>query len=636
MVMNYEGVPGPEVGVPSGTLIGGRFQIEAEIGAGGLGQLYRSLDLKTQKPIAIRILAADIAGDDGTLDRLREQVKAASALQHKNIASTYGMGKEGALRYIAFEFVEGQSLRMLLDKKRRSGRTFSLKGAYNVLAHVCNALSHAHQTIVHSLPGPGVTLINKVGRVKLCEFGLIRALAPGSEAVARLADSYCLAPEVATDPSAAGPSSDLYSLGVVLFELLTGRPPDQGFVPPSSLIAGLPQDVDEVLARCLDPDPFQRYTDAQQLKAAFYASVQSASEQAEVEGVLEASGAPAPAPAAAPTRRPSRPHPEQPASPAPSPQPIATGPIDVPAPTASQAARPQPAAPAKRQLTVEEHIAQARGDTLERWLVHKDRLDFGPFSLADLMVQISKGQFSGDDLVLDQETGERARIRMHALLRDFCAVAEHHLESKRQAQDEEVQHKQDKRRRTVIILTVTIGLVLLGAGGAVAAYFLTRKPQIQERLVYRDKKGQDLESLIKGIDITWKKEPEDQAARRRKYGVKRRGKAGPTSDDDVTYLGDANKEGGDALLTTAAVQRVMQTNFTKLTPCMYEELRRTPSLRQVNIDFGIRGSGKVDRVVVNSQQGGPFVSCILSRMQRIQFPKFDGTLTRASFSMSLK
>jgi len=252
------------------------------------------------------------------------------------------------------------------------------------------------------------------------------------------------------------------------------------------------------------------------------------------------------------------------------------------------------------------------------------------------MVNMSKGQFGGDDVVLDQETGERTRIRSHPMFRDFCAIAERHIEAKRQAQADEVQYKQDKRRRTFIILTVTIGFVLLAAGGAVAAYFLTRKPKIQEKLVYREKKGQDLESLIKGIDITWKKEPEDQAARRRKYGVKRRGKTGPSSDDDVTYLGDATKEGGDALLTTSAVQRVMQSNFNKLTPCIYEELRRTPSLRQVNIDFGIRGSGKVDRVVVNSQQGGPFVGCILTRMQRIQFPKFDGTLTRASFSMSLK
>lgn len=637
MVMNYEGVTGPEVSVPTGTLIGGRFQIDAQIGAGGLGQLYRSLDLKTQKPIAIRILAPDLAADEPTLERLREQVKGASTLQHKNIASTYGMGKEGGLRYIAFEFIEGQSLRVLLEKKRRSGRTFSLKGAYNVLAHVCNALGHAHQTLVHGLPGPGMTLINKVGRVKLCEFGLVRALEPRSEALARLADSYCAAPELLEDPTSAGPGADIYCLGVVLYELLTGRPPDASFAPPSSLIAGLPADVDEVIGRCLHPDPFQRFTDAQQLKAAFYASVQGANEQAEVEGVLDASGAPAAvAPSAAPKRK-SAPHPQQPAA---APQPKATGPTDVPAPRSiPEPARPQPApapAPAKK-LSVEEYIAQARGDTVERWLIQKDRLDFGPFCLADLMTQMSKGQFGGDDVVLDQETGERGRLRTHPMLRDFCALVERHLEAKQQAQAEEVQQKQDKRRRTMIILTVTIGLVLIGAGGAVAAYFMYyRKTETREKIVYRDKKGQDLESLIKGIDITWKKEPEDQAARRRKFGVKRRGKAGPASNDDVTYLGDATKEGGDALLTTAAVQRVMQSNFNKLTPCIYEEIRRSPGMRQVNIDFGIRGSGKVDRVVVNSQQGGPFVSCILSRMQRIQFPPFDGTLTRASFSMSLK
>jgi serine/threonine-protein kinase len=644
MVMNYDGSPEPGaptdgsggVGtVPPGTVIGERFRIESLVGQGGLGQLYRALDLKSEKPIAIRLLAPDLAGDEPLFEALRAQVKSASALQHKNIASTFGMGKEAHLRYIAQEFVDGQSLRQLIEKKRRAGRTFSLKGAYNVLAHVCNALDHAHKTMVHGLPGPGVVLINKVGRIKVCEFGVICGLPPQAPAIARHGDAHYIAPETADDPRYASPASDIYSLGMVLHELVTGRLPGSDRLPPSQLIVGLPADVDEVLARCLAADPGQRFGDPQQLKAAFYAAVQGAQDRADVEGTMSAS-------VAVVARPPTPPRPPQgPLTPQ------FTGPLlpsALPAP--GLGAQPFPAASpsvtsppvvAPPQLTVAQHIERARGESGERWLVQKDRLDFGPFVLADLMQQMGKGQFSGDDTVLDQETGERARIRTHPLFRDFCVALDRHLEAERVVKAEAAQHQSDRRRRTMLILIGAGAFIVLGVGGAITAYYLAKKPETRERIVFREKAG-DLENLMKGIDITWKAEPPDQAARRKKIRARRpkgKGVAGSGSDD-VQYLGDATKEGGDGLLSESVVQRVMQTNFRKLVPCVYEELRRNPGMRQINIDFGVRGSGMVSSATVNGQAGGPFVGCILAKMQHIAFPKFDGTLTRASFSMTLK
>ena len=111
MVMNYDGAPEPGAAmgpgpVPAGTVIGGRFRIETAVGAGAWGAVYRSLDSKTGKPVAIRILASDLSVDEQILEHLREEVKLASTLQHKNIAALFGMGKEGNLRYIAFEFIE--------------------------------------------------------------------------------------------------------------------------------------------------------------------------------------------------------------------------------------------------------------------------------------------------------------------------------------------------------------------------------------------------------------------------------------------------------------------------------------------------------------------------------------------------
>jgi len=285
-------------------------------------------------------------------------------------------------------------------------------------------------------------------------------------------------------------------------------------------------------------------------------------------------------------------------------------------------------------MTIQAMLARVADDHYERWLIQKDRLDFGPFTMGDLMRQMLKGQFTGDDILLDQETGNRGRVRQHPELREFCVIAERHVEAERSARAEQEQQQQDKKRRARLIVVIVLGLAVIGGGAGVAAYYYLRKPTTLERIVYKEK-ANDPANLGK-IEITWKQEPQDQAARRKKYAVKRPKKKGGPESDDVTYLGDASKEGGDALLTQAAVQRVMQNNFTKLTSCVYEERRRTPSLRQVNIDFGIRGSGMVSSVTVNGQSGGPFVGCILAKMQRITFPPFDGTLTRASFSMSLR
>ena len=144
--------------LPPGTVIGDRFNVQRLLGTGGLGDLYEAVDQKSERQVALRLFASDLLPDDGAADQLRDQVKAASTLTHKNIARVFGMGKESALRYLAMELIDGQNLRQLLERKRQAGRTFSLKGAYNVLAHVCNALAFAHEQqpqVVHGIPGPG-------------------------------------------------------------------------------------------------------------------------------------------------------------------------------------------------------------------------------------------------------------------------------------------------------------------------------------------------------------------------------------------------------------------------------------------------------------------------------------------------
>lgn len=655
-----------------GTVFGGRFQLEASLGIGGLGEVFRALDQKTQKPVAIRILASDVSRSEAAMEHLREQVKLASSLSHKNIARVFGMGKEGSVRYMACEYIEGQSLRDLLERKRGSGKTFSLKGAYNVVAHICNALRHAHASMIHGLPAARSVLINRAGRVKLADFGLVRALSPGSATVERLGDRYAMAPEMQMDPLGAGPEADIYTVGVVLHELLLGEPPF-GPVQAGMRVGGqLPSSVQEILRSCLHVDPSQRFHDPHQIKSALYAAVQQAVQSGDPGGAPVSSATPAPVAAATPAPAPAPPRAAPPrAAPAPAPPRAAPAPAAPPAAAGGVAAAvaaapsqtgapgaappranvhplhgqlgpppqaaPAPAAqPAPREVRIEDLLADTGGDTAEKWLIQKDRLDFGPFSLGDIKQQLYKEEFSGDDVIVDQETGERCSIRKHAGLAQFIQVLERHQQQQRAGQREAEAKQRDKRRRATLIAAVCGSIAVLGIAGGVI-FWLLRNPETKtkEKIVYRDRPGDLAGAKIKGIKVSWNREPTAQARKRKRRRRRRRRRGRGKGQGNVTHLGSAAESGGDALLSQKKIQTVMQRNIRKLSRCVLHEASRNPSLRKVRIDFGIRGSGKVSYVKVNGRTAGGFHACIGRRMSKISFPKYDGSLTHASFSMSL-
>src|SRR5262249_53154723 len=142
------------------------------------------------------------------------------------------------------------------------GKTFSLKGTYNVIAHICNALSAAHQETVHGVITSSNVLVNNAGRVKLTDFGLSRLLPYLSAFQAQLdaGTLYSVAPEIAKDPDWAAGRADVYSAGILLFELLTGQKPVGAGESPSSIRPDLPQAVDEVVERCIRQRPTDRFS----------------------------------------------------------------------------------------------------------------------------------------------------------------------------------------------------------------------------------------------------------------------------------------------------------------------------------------------------------------------------------------
>ncbi len=663
------GIPSGSRRLPDGTMLNDRYQIEALLGRNAYGELYRARDAADSKLVSILALHPTLVASADVRERLDREVRIAVQLEHKNIAAIFGLfgatvGND-PVAYLATENIDGQSLREMIDKKRGMGRAFSLKGAYNVIAHLCNALVYAHGATVHGGLSAESVMVNGAGRVKVTDFGLARTLGPLDHFRAQVGAGglAALAPEMAPAPERADGRADLYSVGAILFELMTGRPPTDTFERPSAVSPGLPAAIDEVVERCLRPIPEQRYPDAQSLKEALHAALANdlAGPNASTEpAAAKSPTAKSPSQAAAPPPRPAAPPPPKappsppplssappptPAAPPPTPPPPPPRPTPPPAAPHAVAATPHAVAAAPHAVAAAAHsmatpagrAAAARlnssgamsalDDTSERWLISKDKLDFGPFSMRDVISQIEGGKILGDAFITDTETTERRKVQDHPQLRQLVMDSQTKL-AERARQDAEDSDRRKSRGR-VVNLVAAMFVVVVGTLGGLGWYGKTHhwfEQKIIKEVVHEDT------DWLKGVEISMKVDPAPP-----KKTVRRPKKNGrPGEFEEVTNLGDASSEGGDETLDQGVVQRVMTQNFKVLVGCIKEERGRNPSLHAVDMDFIIKGSGTVSAVKVNGQTGSALAGCMYGKMQTVAFPKFNGSKTHASFSLALK
>jgi serine/threonine protein kinase len=637
----------------NGVRLNDRYEIEEFLGRTPYGESYRARDLASGQLVAIKALQPALIADAATMERLTREVQVASSLDHKNIATTYGLfgAQVGAdpVAYLACEFVDGQTLRDMLEKKRASGRAFSLKGAYNVIAHLCNALVYAHGATVHGALTPDSVMVNSAGRVKLTDFGLARTLKPLDNFRAQVAAGTmaALAPEMMSSPDSADARADLYSVGVILFELLTGRTPADSFERPSVAAPGVPAAVDPVVEMCCKPQPDERYADAQTLKDAL---------QQALAADLAGPNAQAAAAIAMPSGQRAQPAaPKQPMpvvnTPTPPPRPaMSSAPKQAPPPrpqapvaSAPPPQQQQPPQPSKRPSLEQAAVPKsfnvdaalsAVDDTHERWLIQKDRLDFGPFAMKEVRSQIESGKIQGEHVIIDTENGQRQKVKDHPQLRQLVMEAEARL-GEQQRLDQEAKDRSKFRGRMVTIFAL-VGIAVLAAGGGV--FWYAKKHGAFETKVVKQVVHDGEYDFMKGVEISMKVDPPTAKPKRpssgHKVGQGKNGKNGEFSD--VTNLGDASEGGGDETLDQAVVQRVMTQNFKVLVGCIAEERRRNSSLHNVDMDFIIKGTGQVSAVKVNGQTSSPMASCMYGKMQSVAFPKFNGNKTHASFSLALK
>ncbi len=260
-------------------VLGGRYRLEASIGSGGMAEVFRGQDTTLDRQVAIKVLAPQFARDPSFVERFRREAQAAARLNHPNIVNVYDTGVDGDTNYIVMEYVEGRTLAEYLA----GGGKLAPTKAAEIGEKVAEALAAAHaQGVIHRDIKPANIMVTRDGRVKVMDFGIARLVA-GPDTVeqtaAVLGTAAYLSPEQAQGQTVDA-RSDLYSLGIVLFEMVTGKPPFTGDsamavaykhvqetpLPPSSLNGDVTPRFDAVVMRALAKNPANRYQSAAEFR----------------------------------------------------------------------------------------------------------------------------------------------------------------------------------------------------------------------------------------------------------------------------------------------------------------------------------------------------------------------------------
>ena len=409
----------PSGQMPPGTaLASGQYTILAHRYSSLFAEVYQAQSAAdSQTPVSVHVFRPSCHAP-AALKAMQEAIAALSLPPHEGVARPMQFLAEDTPPALVTELVDGHSLRQLLARKRETGsRGFSPRGARNLFLQLLQTLEDTN--IPHGALNLDSVAVDKSGHVVVTDYGLwpLLALAKGSRT------DIIVAPEilVGARPSRA---SDVYGLGAILYELLMGTPPVKGCDRPSQAL-GLPTTVDELLGVCVNDDASKRITDLKQFRdQVATALAMTATQSAQRPAVARKS-------------------------------------------LAQQIASPDPAA----RVTGQVSVPTPEADGVERWLVSKGKLDYGPYPMSKIIADIRADQILPGHYVIDTSSGERSRIEDHPLFNEEVDRATRTRDEKRRAEAEVVHQKGEKRRGLALYGFIGAGVVALGlvTWGAVTA-----------------------------------------------------------------------------------------------------------------------------------------------------------------------
>ncbi|MFP4502238.1 MAG: bifunctional serine/threonine-protein kinase/formylglycine-generating enzyme family protein, partial [Candidatus Hydrogenedentota bacterium] len=247
----------------AGEVVAGRFEVVETLGGGGMGLVYRVRDtLMSGREKALKVILPSLMNSDRARERFVQEAEIAQGLAHPNIVNTFDLGEHQGIRFITMELLEGRSLHEHLQARKK----LPLKQTAGIIRQVCIALDYAHRTTIHRDIKPQNIFLCKAGTVKLLDFGLARAAGSNrfTQSSMAVGTAVYLAPEQLQGHEPT-PRSDLYSLGVVLYQCLTGELPMGRFALPTEVDKSLPEAMDELVDNLLKPQPELRPDTAAQV-----------------------------------------------------------------------------------------------------------------------------------------------------------------------------------------------------------------------------------------------------------------------------------------------------------------------------------------------------------------------------------